>query len=117
MNSFQDLGSGFHIAMKRLGNPWSWRFVRGDQSGFINEMGFDTYQKIMQEALEELKDEDMEGLFQNEEESAKNFFNSVKDVNIDTDLELMLPDDYVNSTGRAIVVISKTGGCKERCRA
>lgn len=66
-------------------------------------MGFDTYQKIMQEALEELKDEDMEGLFQNEEERKK-LFNSVKDVNIDTDLELMLPDDYVNSTEERLLL-------------
>lgn len=66
-------------------------------------MGFDTYQKIMQEALEELKDEDMEGLFQNEEERKK-LFNSVKDVNIDTDLELMLPDNYVNSTEERLLL-------------
>lgn len=57
----------------------------------------------MQEALEELKDEDMEGLFQNEEERKK-LFNSVKDVNIDTDLELMLPDDYVNSTEERLLL-------------
>lgn len=57
----------------------------------------------MQEALEELKDEDMEGLFQNEEERKK-LFNSVKDVNIDTDLELMLPDNYVNSTEERLLL-------------
>lgn len=57
----------------------------------------------MQEALEELKDEDMEGLFQNEEERKK-LFNSIKDVNIDTDLELMLPDDYVNSTEERLLL-------------
>lgn len=60
----------------------------------------------MQEALEELKDEDMEGLFQNEEERKK-LFNSVKDVNIDTDLELMLPDDYVNSTEERLLLYQK----------
>lgn len=103
IEQFSDLGSGFHIAMKDLEIRGAGDLLGGDQSGFINEMGFDTYQKIMQEALEELKDEDMEGLFQNEEERKK-LFNSVKDVNIDTDLELMLPDNYVNSTEERLLL-------------
>ncbi|HFK5552151.1 TPA: transcription-repair coupling factor [Elizabethkingia anophelis] len=106
IEQFSDLGSGFHIAMKDLEIRGAGDLLGGDQSGFINEMGFDTYQKIMQEALEELKDEDMEGLFQNEEERKK-LFNSVKDVNIDTDLELMLPDDYVNSTEERLLLYQK----------
>ncbi|WP_417427795.1 transcription-repair coupling factor [Halpernia sp.] len=97
IEQFSDLGSGFQIAMKDLEIRGAGDLLGGEQSGFINEMGFETYQKIMQEALEELQnDEDFEDLFENEEERKK-LFKSNKDVNIDTDLELMLPDYYVSS--------------------
>jgi transcription-repair coupling factor (superfamily II helicase) len=70
-------------------------------------MGFETYQKMMQEALEELKDdEDFENLFENEEERQK-LFKTVKEVNIDTDLELMLPDDYISSTEERLSLYQK----------
>jgi len=79
----------------------------GEQSGFINEMGFDTYQKIMQEALEELQsDAEFEDLFENEEERKK-LFKSTKEVNIDTDLELMLPDSYVQSIEERLSLYQK----------
>ena len=113
IEQFSDLGSGFHIAMKDLEIRGAGDLLGGDQSGFINEMGFDTYQKIMQEALEELKDEDMEGLFQNEEERQK-LFSSTKDVNIDTDLELMLPDDYVSSTEERLVLYQRLAEVKNK---
>lgn len=97
IEQFSDLGSGFQIAMKDLEIRGAGDLLGGEQSGFINEMGFETYQKIMQEALEELQnDEDFEDLFENEEDRKK-LFKSTKDVNIDTDLELMLPDHYVSS--------------------
>ncbi|SEF96113.1 transcription-repair coupling factor [Halpernia humi] len=97
IEQFSDLGSGFQIAMKDLEIRGAGDLLGGEQSGFINEMGFETYQKIMQEALEELQnDEDFEDLFENEDDRKK-LFKSTKDVNIDTDLELMLPDYYVSS--------------------
>jgi transcription-repair coupling factor (superfamily II helicase) len=97
IEQFSDLGSGFQIAMKDLEIRGAGDLLGGEQSGFINEMGFETYQKIMQEALEELQnDEDFEDLFENEDDRKK-LFKSNKDVNIDTDLELMLPDYYVSS--------------------
>lgn len=97
IEQFSDLGSGFQIAMKDLEIRGAGDLLGGEQSGFINEMGFDTYQKIMQEALEELQhDEEFEDLFENEEDRKK-LFKSTKEVNIDTDLELMLPDSYVQS--------------------
>lgn len=97
IEQFSDLGSGFQIAMKDLEIRGAGDLLGGEQSGFINEMGFETYQKIMQEALEELQnEEDFEDLFENEDDRKK-LFKSTKDVNIDTDLELMLPDYYVSS--------------------
>ncbi len=107
IEQFSDLGSGFQIAMKDLEIRGAGDLLGGEQSGFINEMGFETYQKLMQEALEELKDDkDFENLFENEEERQK-LFKSVKEVNIDTDLELMLPDSYVSSTEERLQLYQK----------
>ncbi len=107
IEQFSDLGSGFQIAMKDLEIRGAGDLLGGEQSGFINEMGFETYQKMMQEALEELKDdENFENLFENEEDRNK-LFKSTKEVNIDTDLELMLPDDYVSSTEERLSLYQK----------
>jgi len=107
IEQFSDLGSGFQIAMKDLEIRGAGDLLGGEQSGFINEMGFETYQKMMQEALEELKDDkDFENMFENEEDRQK-LFKSVKDVNIDTDLELMLPDFYISSTEERLLLYQK----------
>lgn len=107
IEQFSDLGSGFRIAMKDLEIRGAGDLLGAEQSGFINEMGFETYQKMMQEALEELKDdEDFEDLFENEEDRQK-LFKSTKEVNIDTDLELMLPDHYVSSTEERLSLYQK----------
>ena len=107
IEQFSDLGSGFQIAMKDLEIRGAGDLLGGEQSGFINEMGFETYQKMMQEALEELKDDkDFENLFENEEDRQK-LFKTVKEVNIDTDLELMLPDSYVSSTEERLLLYQK----------
>ena len=66
----------------------------GEQSGFINEMGFETYQKILQEAIDELKENEFKALYEDElNDELKSY---VKEVQIDTDLELFFPHDYVN---------------------
>ena len=97
VEQFSDLGSGFQIAMKDLEIRGAGDLLGAEQSGFINEMGFETYQKIMQEALEELQnDGEFEDIFSNEEDRKK-LFKSNKDINIDTDWDLMLPDDYVSN--------------------
>ena len=107
IEQFSDLGSGFQIAMKDLEIRGAGDLLGGEQSGFINEMGFDTYQKIMQEALEELQnEEDFEDLFENETDRKK-LFKSTKEVNIDTDLELMLPDSYVQSIEERLSLYQK----------
>ena len=107
IEQFSDLGSGFQIAMKDLEIRGAGDLLGGEQSGFINEMGFETYQKMMQEALEELKDDkDFENLFENEADRQK-LFKTVKEVNIDTDLELMLPDSYISSTEERLLLYQK----------
>ena len=107
IEQFSDLGSGFQIAMKDLEIRGAGDLLGAEQSGFINEMGFETYQKLMQEALEELQNEDdFQDLFENEDDRKK-LFKSTKEVNIDTDFELMLPDFYVNSTEERLSLYQK----------
>jgi len=93
IQQFSDLGSGFNIAMKDLEIRGAGDLLGGEQSGFINDIGFETYQKILNEAIEELKETDFKHLYTNSKSSEKQY---VKDVQIDTDLELLIPDDYIN---------------------
>ena len=65
----------------------------GEQSGFINEIGFETYQKILEEAIQELKEKDFKDLFAEELAKERKY---VRDVEIDTDFEMWIPDDYVS---------------------
>ncbi|MFV0539918.1 MAG: transcription-repair coupling factor, partial [Aestuariibaculum sp.] len=93
LSQFTELGSGFNIAMKDLEIRGAGDLLGGEQSGFINEIGFDTYQKILNEAIEELKENEFKELY-NEAENKKEY---VKDVTIDSDFELLFPDNYVNN--------------------
>jgi len=90
---FSDLGSGFNIAMKDLEIRGAGDLLGGEQSGFINDIGFETYQKILNEAIEELKESDFKHLYNHNDKKPNTF---VKEVQIDTDLELLIPDDYIN---------------------
>lgn len=99
---FSDLGSGFQIAMRDLDIRGAGNLLGGEQSGFINDMGFDTYMKILNEAIEELKQEDWykEVVEDGEGASAdKSVFSRqfVKDTVVDTDLQLLIPDSYVSN--------------------
>ena len=93
LEQFSELGSGFNIAMKDLEIRGAGDLLGGEQSGFINEIGFDTYQKILNEAIEELKENEFATLY--EDESKDKVF--LKDTQIDTDFELLFPDDYINN--------------------
>lgn len=93
LEQFTELGSGFNIAMKDLEIRGAGDLLGGEQSGFINDIGFDTYQKILNEAIEELKENEFKDLYQDELKDR----DYVKDITIDTDFELLFPDDYVNN--------------------
>jgi transcription-repair coupling factor (superfamily II helicase) len=95
LEQFSELGSGFNIAMKDLEIRGAGDLLGGEQSGFINEIGFDTYQKIMNEAIEELKENEFKDLYQEENDIETKEF--VKDIQIDTDFELLFPDEYINN--------------------
>jgi transcription-repair coupling factor (superfamily II helicase) len=99
---FSDLGSGFQIAMRDLDIRGAGNLLGGEQSGFINDMGFDTYMKILNEAIEELKQEDWYKEVVDEGQGAsadKSVFSRqfVKDTVVDTDLQLLIPDTYVSN--------------------
>ena len=102
---FSDLGSGLNIAMKDLEIRGAGDLLGGEQSGFINDIGFDAYQKILQEAIEELKENEFKDLYDSEgDESEKEY---VKEVQIDTDFEILFPDDYVNSVTERLTLYNK----------
>ena len=94
IEQFSALGSGIQIAMKDLEIRGAGDLLGGEQSGFINEIGFETYQKILQEAIEELKENEFKSLY--EEQQTEGLKAYVKEVQIDTDLEAYLPDDYLS---------------------
>ena len=101
IEQFSDLGSGMHIAMRDLDIRGAGNLLGGEQSGFINELGFETYQKILDEALQELKQEHFQELY--EEEMKKNA-TFVKDTVLETDFELLIPDEYVGNISERIAL-------------
>ncbi|WP_282134758.1 transcription-repair coupling factor [Seonamhaeicola maritimus] len=108
LEQFTELGSGFNIAMKDLEIRGAGDLLGGEQSGFINEIGFDTYQKILNEAIEELKENEFKDLY-NESEENKTY---VKDVTIDTDFELLFPDSYVNNIAERLSLYTQLNALK-----
>lgn len=92
IEQFSELGSGFNVAMRDLDIRGAGNLLGGEQSGFIAEIGFDMYQKILDEALRELKKEEFSGLFDDEPENV-----SAKECQIEGHSEMLLPDNYVRS--------------------
>ncbi|RMA66177.1 transcription-repair coupling factor [Ulvibacter antarcticus] len=110
LEQFSDLGSGLNIAMKDLEIRGAGDLLGGEQSGFINEIGFETYQKILAEAIDELKEKEFKDLYEGTEHEKKEF---VKETVIDTDFELLFPDDYVNNITERLNLYSKLGDLKK----
>ena len=97
LEEFSDLGSGINIAMRDLDIRGAGNLLGAEQSGFINDIGFETYHKILDEAIAELKENEFSDLFDKETELVY-----VTDCAIETDMEVMLPSDYVSSTAERI---------------
>ena len=110
LEQFSELGSGLNIAMKDLEIRGAGDLLGGEQSGFINEIGFDTYQKILAEAIDELKEKEFKHLYTDAEKEKKNF---VKETVIDTDFELLFPDDYVNNITERLNLYTKLNEIKD----
>jgi len=112
LEQFSVLGSGFNIAMKDLEIRGAGDLLGGEQSGFINEIGFDTYQKILNEAIEELKEDEFKELYKEDPAFAKAEKEYVKDTVIDTDFSLLFPDDYINSVAERYTLYTDLNNVK-----
>jgi transcription-repair coupling factor (superfamily II helicase) len=107
LEQFSELGSGFNIAMKDLEIRGAGDLLGGEQSGFINEIGFETYQKIMNEAIDELKENEFKDLYENEDSGVEKEY--VKDLQIDTDFELLFSDEYINNVTERLSLYNELG--------
>ncbi len=96
IEEFSELGSGFNIAMRDLDIRGAGNMLGAEQSGFITEVGLDTYHKILDEAINELKENEFKDVFASEESDDREKY-LVSDCHLETDLELMIPSDYVSN--------------------
>ena len=97
---FTDLGSGFNIAMKDLDIRGAGNMLGGEQSGFISEIGFEMYQKILNEAMKELRDDEFKELFN--ERTTDQMTTYSEDCIFETDYEVRIPDYYVNDVSERL---------------
>ncbi len=111
LEQFTELGSGFNIAMKDLEIRGAGDLLGGEQSGFINDIGFDAYQKILTEAVDELKENEFKDLYEELEGHHEKVF--VKETQIDADFELLFPDDYINNISERLTLYTELNLIKD----
>lgn len=109
---FSDLGSGFNIAMKDLDIRGAGNLLGGEQSGFISDIGFEMYQKILNEAIDELRESEFKELF--EERNTDQLTSYVKDCILETDLEIRIPDTYVNNVSERLSLYQDMDNLKNK---
>ncbi len=108
IETYTELGSGFQIAMKDLEIRGAGDLLGAEQSGFINEMGFDTYQKILKEAIEELETNEFKDLFKNDLQKNKYTI----DTQVETDFEILFPNEYINLTTERLNLYNELANLK-----
>jgi transcription-repair coupling factor (superfamily II helicase) len=109
LEQHSELGSGFQIAMRDLDIRGAGNLLGGEQSGFMAEIGFEMYQKILDEAIRELKRSEFKELFKEEIAKQDDF---VQDCTIDTDLEILIPDEYVESITERLSLYQRLDNCE-----
>lgn len=109
LEQHSDLGSGFQIAMRDLDIRGAGNLLGGDQSGFMAEIGFEMYQKILNESIKELKRTEFRSLFKEEISKQEDF---VQDCTIDTDMEILIPDSYVESITERLNLYTRLDNCE-----
>ncbi len=105
-----ELGSGFQIAMRDLDIRGAGNMLGGEQSGFMIEIGFEMYQKILDEAIRELKRTSFKDVFKDEISKQDDF---VHDCTIDTDLEILIPDEYVDQIAERLLLYTRLDNCRD----
>jgi transcription-repair coupling factor (superfamily II helicase) len=101
LEEFAELGSGFNIAMRDMDIRGAGNLLGAEQSGFISEIGYDVYHKILDEAVRELKQTDFKDLYKEELDRTNDY---VKDCAIESDLEMMIPDSYVKNSAERMIL-------------
>ncbi|HET7897725.1 MAG TPA: helicase-related protein, partial [Flavisolibacter sp.] len=109
LEQHSELGSGFQIAMRDLDIRGAGNLLGGEQSGFMAEIGFEMYQKVLAEAIKELKRTEFKELFKDEISKQDDF---VQDCTIDTDLEILIPDDYVENITERLSLYTRLDNCE-----
>lgn len=104
IENFAELGSGIHIAMQDLDIRGAGNLLGGEQSGFIADLGYETYQKILREAVEELKNDEFYELYAEEENAREENRTWVSDAVIESDLELLFPSEYIPNSSERIAM-------------
>jgi len=105
LEEFSHLGDGFKVAMRDLDIRGAGNLLGAEQSGFINDLGFDTYHKILDEAVQELKETEFKDLFQKDLINVEELFSA--DCLIDTDFQLLIPDDYITNISERLRVYNE----------
>lgn len=112
LEQFSDLGSGFKIALRDLEIRGAGDMLGAEQSGFINDIGFETYQKILAEAVLELKENEFKDLYEKEKVTADDGV-YVNECQLDTDMELLIPDEYVNNIEERLRLYQELDGLED----
>jgi len=118
IEQFSDLGSGIHIAMKDLDIRGAGDLLGAEQSGFINDIGFETYHKILEEAVRELKDQHFKDLFEDAQEGSHALARGSRrdqsdDCIIETDLTMLIPNSYVSETAERLALYRRLDDIKD----
>ena len=111
LEEFSDLGSGFNIAMRDLDIRGAGNLLGGEQSGFISDIGYETYQKILDEAIQELKEGEFKELYAEELKEENRIF--VKDCIIETDMEILIPATYINAVDERLRLYKKLNDIRQ----
>lgn len=111
LEEFSDLGDGFKVAMRDLDIRGAGNLLGAEQTGFINDLGFDTYHKILDDAIQELKETEFKELFS--VELAEKVKLLAQDCVIETDLEILIPENYVSNTSERIQLYANLDNIKD----
>ena len=106
IEEFSELGSGFNVAMRDLDIRGAGNLLGGEQSGFISDIGFDTFQKILEEAVVELKETEFKEIYKDQLEKEKDR-DYVRDVEVETDVEMLIPDAYIQSIQERLLLYTQ----------
>ena len=107
IENFSDLGSGIHIAMQDLDIRGAGNMLGAEQSGFIADLGYETYQKILAEAVTELKNDEFSELYADEVKAGEEVLSGegfVDECNVESDLELLFPNEYIPSSSERMLL-------------